>query len=346
MITIREFGQVDDRKVFLYTITNSKGSCVSITNYGGRVVALKVFDKSKELRDVVLGYDSLDEYVNDYAYLGAIIGRYANRIKDAQYTIDDKIYTVSKNDGENSLHGGIVGFDKILWDASISGQDGCEMLTLQHRSLDGEQGFNGNMDVRIDYSFTDDDSLVMDAYAICDQTTICNICNHSYFNLDGDGERLFYHKVRIFANKITAIDEHLLPTGEYLSLNGALDLRKGRQLRTLRSRHPLIKTTGGYDFNYCINREGTELFKAATVRSLSSGIKMDVFTTKPGIQFYTGNFLNGIIGKQNKTYNRHTGFCLETQFYPDSPHNETFPSAILKKGTRYAHRTIYKFGKQ
>jgi len=347
MITVREFGQTESGKsAYLYTITNSKCSSVSITNYGGRVVSLKVFDKSKELRDVVLGYDTLQEYENDKVYFGATIGRYANRIVEGKYTLNDVTYDLSKNDGANCLHGGVQGFDKVVWDASVCGQDGNETLTLQYLSVDGEQGFNGNLRVTVEYSFTNDDNLIMDTFATCDQTTICNICNHTYFNLDGDGEKLFFHKVRIFANNIIEIDENLQPTGQYLQLNGALDLRKGRQLRTLRSRHPLIKSIGGYDFNYCLNRDGNQLFRAAIVRSLSSGIKMDVYTTKPGIQFYSGNFLDGIVGKNGKVYNKHTGFCLETQFFPDSPNKSKFPSSILFKGDLYNHRTMYKFGKQ
>ncbi|MCL2599280.1 MAG: galactose mutarotase [Firmicutes bacterium] len=347
MIGIKEFGILQDgRKAFLYTITNAKGNSVSITNYGGRVVNLCIHDKSKKLRDVVLGYDNVQDYENDKHYLGATVGRYANRIAGGQYTIGNQTYQTTTNDGENTLHGGIEGFDKVLWEASVRGQEGNETLTLMHRSVDGDQGFNGTLDIIVEYCFTNDDAFIMDTFATCDQTTVCNLCNHTYFNLDGEGSTLFYHKVRVFANSITEIDEQLCPTGSYLTVNGALDLRKGRQLRTIRSRHPLIKQTGGYDFNYCINnRDGAEFRKAATVKSLNSGIKMDVFTTKPGIQFYTGNSLDGFYGKGHTAYKKHSGFCLETQFYPDSPNKAIFPSALLVKGNRYIHRTIYQFDK-
>jgi aldose 1-epimerase len=333
-------------QVELYTLTNSKGVAAAITNYGGIIVSLKVPDRTGQMADVVLGYDALDGYLTAHPYFGAIIGRYGNRIGKARFTLNGVEYKLASNDGENSLHGGTKGFDKALWKAREV--DGGKGLELTYLSKDGEEGFPGNLATTVTYSLNDENELKIDYGATTDKDTVVNLTNHSYFNLAGQGEGdILGHLVTIYADRFTPVDAGLIPTGELKPVEGTpFDFRAPRAIGArIGDKDEQLLLGRGYDHNFVVNRTGEGLTLAARVAEPNSGRVLEVFTTEPGIQFYTGNFLDGTIrGKGGKVYRQRYGFCLETQHFPDSPNKPSFPSVVLKPGQTYRSTTIYKFG--
>jgi aldose 1-epimerase len=347
--TKTSFGKTPEGEaVDLYVLKNKNGVEAAITTYGGAVVSLKVPDRNGKLGDVVLGYDSVDGYVNDKSYFGAIIGRYGNRIGHAQFTLDGKTYTLAKNDGDNSLHGGFKGFNKAVWGArTYSTKDG-QALELTYLSKDGEEGFPGTLKVTVIYTLTDANELKMVYTATTDKTTVVNLTNHSYFNLAGPGSGdIFGHQLVIEADKFTPVDAVLTPTGELRDVAGTpFDFRKATAIGArIEQNEEQIKMGGGYDHNFVLRRKaGDPISLAARVVEATTGRIMEVWTTEPGVQFYTGNFLDGKVrGKGGVSYAKRSAFCLETQHFPDSPNQAKFPSVILKPGERYHTATIYRF---
>jgi aldose 1-epimerase len=347
--TKSSFGKTPEgEQVDLYTLTNKNGVEATITTYGGAVVSLKVPDVHGTLGDIVLGFDSVDGYVNNKSYFGAIIGRYGNRIGHAQFTLDGKTYTLAKNNGENTLHGGIKGFNKAVWTAKeIPAKDG-QALELTYLSKDGEEGFPGNLNVRVVYTLTDSNELKIEYSATTDKKTVLNLTNHSYFNLAGPGSGdVLAHRLLIEADKFTPVDSGLIPTGELPDVAGTpFDFRKPTAIGArIDSNDEQIKLGGGYDHNFVLRRKmGDPISLAARVVEPTTGRVLEVWTTEPGVQFYTGNFLDGTArGKGGISYVKRSAFCLETQHFPDSPNQPKFPSTVLKPGERYHTTTIYKF---
>jgi aldose 1-epimerase len=348
--TKKSFGKTPDgQSVDLYVLTNRSGAEVSITNYGGAIVSVKVPDRHGKLADVVLGYDNVDGYVNDKSHFGGIIGRYGNRIAHAQFVLDGKTYNLAKNNGENSLHGGVKGFDKAVWTARIlHGKDG-QSLELTYLSKDGEEGFPGNLNVSVIYTLKDDNALSIAYIATTDKKTVLNLTNHSYFNLAGQGSGdILGHLLMIEADKFTPVDAALIPTGELRDVAGTpFDFRKPTAVGArINQEDEQLKLGGGYDHNFVLRGvpESLEFLGAARVVEPTSGRVLEVFTTEPGLQFYTGNFLDGKTpGKGGVAYPRRNALCLETQHFPDSPNQPKFPSVILNPGERYHTVTTYKF---
>jgi len=332
------------QEVFLFRMTNRNGASVCIANYGGIVTALRVPDRKGTLRDVVLGFDSLDRYLAGHPYFGALIGRYGNRIAGGKFELDGKTYKLATNDGGNHLHGGVRGFDKAVWNAGEIMRDGAGSLELKYKSLDGEEGYPGNLSVTVVYEWTDCNELRISYEAATDAATPVNLTHHSYFNLNGEGSQdVLDEQVMIMADRYTAVSGSLIPTGEIGDVRGtALDFT---------APHPIGERigeiTGGYDHNYVLNQKGNEPALAARVFAPGSGIVIDVLTTEPGLQFYSGNFLDGTLkGKSGKAYTKNSGFCLEAQHFPDSPNHPTFPSTVLRPGQAYRQTTIYRFSVQ
>ena len=342
------FGKTPDGEaVDLYTLTNKNGAEVEITNYGGSVVSLRVPDRDGKLGDVVLGFDSVDGYVNNTSYIGALIGRYGNRIGHAQFKLDGKTYTLAKNNGENTLHGGTKGFNKAVWTAKgIPAKDG-QALELTYLSKDGEEGFPGSLHVRVIYTLTDSNALRIEYFATTDKDTVVNLTNHSYFNLAGPGSGdILSHVLMINSDKFTPVDSGLIPTGELRDVAGTpFDFRKPTAIGArINSDGEQVKLGGGYDHNFVLNRKaGDAISLAARVTEPKTGRVMEVWTTEPGVQCYTGNFLDGSLHGKGVSYTKRSAFCLETQHFPDSPNKPEFPSTELKPGERYHTTTIYKF---
>jgi aldose 1-epimerase len=316
---------------------------VKITNYGAIVTSILTPDKNGNMGDVVLGFDSLDGYLKDKStYLGAIVGRYGNRIAKGKFTLDGKTYTLATNNAPNHLHGGKVGFDNVLWTAEEVQSNEGPAVKLTYLSKDGEEGYPGNLTSVVTYTLTDDNGLKIDYLATTDKATPINLTNHSYFNLGaGKVENNYGHIVTINADKYTPVNSTLIPTGELKTVKGTpMDFTTphaiGERIKQVEG--------GGYDHNYVLNKQANEMSLAATVYEPTTGRYMEVQTTQPGIQFYSGNFLDGSMkGKNGITYNKHYAFCLETQHFPDSPNQKNFPSAILKPGEKYQESTIYQF---
>ncbi len=347
--TKKSFGKTPEgQPIDLYVLTNKSGAEVSITNYGGAVVSLKVPDRNGNLADVVLGYDNADGYVNDKSFFGALVGRYGNRIGHAQFALDGKTYTLAKNNGENSLHGGIKGFNKAVWTAKIIPVKDGQSLELSYRSKDGEEGFPGNLKVSVIYTLTDSNALRIAYSATTDKKTVVNLTNHSYFNLGGQGSGdILGHQLMIQADKFTPVDAGLIPTGELRDVASTpFDFRKPAAIGArIDQDEEQLKLGGGYDHNFVLRpSNGAGEFLAARVVEPASGRVLEVWTTQPGVQFYTGNFLDGkTAGKGGVTYPHRSAFCLETQHYPDSPNQPKFPSVVLNPGERYHTITTYKF---
>ena len=344
----RDFGKTKGGEaVQLFTLTNAKGMEVSITNYGGIIVSLKAPDRSGKLADVVLGFDSLDGYLSDPPppYFGALIGRYGNRIGGARFKLNGVEYTLPKNNGENCLHGGKRGFDKVVWRAAPGA--GGHSLSLTYVSKDGEEGFPGNLTAEVTYTLSDNNELGIDYGATTDKDTVVNLTNHSYFNLAGQGEGdILGHQLMIAADQFTPIDQGLIPTGELRNVQGTpFDFRQPRAIgERIDAPDEQLKFGKGYDHNFVLNRAGKGPELAARVTDPKSGRVMEVLTTEPGVQFYSGNFLDGSIrGKGGKVYARRYGLCLETQHFPDSPNKPAFPSTVLKPGAQYRTTTTYRF---
>jgi aldose 1-epimerase len=342
------FGKTPDgQNIDLYTLTNKNGMQVAITNFGGIVVGIKVADRHGKAGDVVLGYDSLDGYVSDKAYFGAIVGRYGNRIAQGKFTLDGATYTLARNNGENSLHGGTKGFNKAVWEArEVAAKDGPSM-ELTYTSKDGEEGYPGNLAVKVVYTLTERNELKIDYSATTDKKTVLNLTNHSYFNLNPAGSDILRHVLMIDADKFTPVDSGLIPTGELKSVAGTpFDFRKPTAIgERIEQDDEQLKLGKGYDHNFVLKGKGVEL--AARVVEPTTGRVLEVLTDQPGVQFYSGNFLDGTArGKGGKVYQQRSAFCLETQHFPDSPNHPKFPTTELKPGEKYRSTTIYKFSAQ
>ncbi len=348
MITKELFGKLaDGKEAYLYSLKNVSGMTVQITNYGATVTSVSVPDRNGKFAEVALGYDSLDRYINGTVFFGGIVGRYANRIAKGRFTLDGKTYQTTLNDGPNSLHGGKIGFNKVLWNAEALETSNGETLKLTYVSKDGEEGFPGTVTISVTYTLTKDNSLQIDYSGTTDKTTILNPCNHSYFNLSGDPKKtIIDEELMINADKYTPVDSTLIPTGELASVAGTpFDFRKMTVIGSrINDANPQLKICGGYDLNWVLNEYNGKVRKVAEVYDPPSGRVLEVLTDQPGIQFYSGNFLNGKdIGKGGVKYEFRSGLALETQLYPDSPNKPEFPSATLKPGQTYKQTTIYKF---
>jgi len=340
------FGRMPDgRPVDLYVLTNANGMEARITNYGGVLVALLVPDRQGRFADVLLGYDTLPAYLQDTAYFGGIIGRYANRIARGRFQLRGQTFTLARNNGRHHLHGGRRGFDKVLWDARDLSAAAGAALQLTYLSKDGEEGYPGNLSVQVIYTLTDGNALRIDYSATTDQETVVNLTNHSYFNLAGAGD-ILAHRLQLYAARYTPVDHGLIPTGELAAVAGTpFDFRQSTPIgRGLGDPHQQIRFGRGYDHNWVLDATGGKLAQAAELFDPASGRLLRVFTTEPGIQFYSGNFLHGAIrGKAGRIYAHRSGLCLETQHFPDSPNQPRFPSPVLKPGQRYHSVTQYRF---
>jgi len=342
------FGKMpDSNPVEVYTLTNSHGLEARIMNFGGIVLSLRVPDRNGKLDDVVLGFDSLEPYLTNDPHFGSIIGRYANRIANGKFTLDGVEYTLPKNNGPNTLHGGVKGFDKVLWQAEPSESENGVALVLRYNSKNGEEGFPGNLKTKVTYTLTDSDELAIDYEATTDKATPVNLTSHGYFNLAGQGTGdVLAHELLINAERFTPVDKNLIPTGELRPLQGTpLDFTKATPIGArINDNYEQLVLARGYDHNFVINRKESGLELAARVHEPSTGRVLEIYTTEPGVQFYSANFLDGTLtGKQGRVYKQHYAFCLETQHFPDSPNHPSFPSTILKPGQTYHSRTVYKF---
>ncbi len=347
-ISKKPFGTVGGKSVELYSLSNPKGMALSIATYGGIIVSLLVPDKSGRFADVVLGHETLGGYLTASPFFGCIVGRYANRIGGARFTLEGKEYRLAANDGANCLHGGKKGFDKAVWLAREVRKPGAAGVELAYRSGDGEEGFPGTLDVTVTYWLDTGNQLSMEYAAVTDRTTIVNLTNHAYWNLAGEGNGdILGHVVTINANRYTPVAAGLIPTGELAPVAGTpMDFTKPHAVgERIGADFEQLKLGGGYDHNWVINRQKPEgLATAATVHEPVSGRFMEVLTTEPGVQFYTGNFLDGTIeGKSGRSYGRRSALCLETQHFPDSPNKPAFPSVVLAPGHRYSSTTVHKF---
>jgi aldose 1-epimerase len=347
MPTSASFGKIaDGTEIQLFTLANAKGMKATISTYGGTLTSLLVPDKDGKLSDVILGFDNVSGYTSpefkkSNPYFGALIGRYGNRIAKGQFTIDGKAYHVGVNNGPNSLHGGNVGFNQKVWTAKPGTSADGQTLTLTYLSKDGEEGYPGNLNVTVVYTLTADNALKIDYTATTDKATPVNLTNHTYFNLaQGHSKDVLAHQVTLPADRYTVVDAGLIPTGELKPVKGTpFDFTSPHAIG-----ERIAQVPGGYDHNWVLN-QATGQHSAATVYEPTTGRTMEVTTDEPGVQFYTGNFLDGSLkGKDGVVYGKHAGFCLETQHFPDSPNQAKFPSTILKPGQTYHTTTSYTFG--
>lgn len=338
------FGKTHDgREAHLYTLSNKSGMQVVISDFGGTVVSIKVPDRNGKIGDVVLGYDTLEGYENGTAYFGSTVGRYANRIAGAQFSLDGKQYTLTKNDGPNHLHGG---FNKVLWDAEPESGKGGQSLHIHYLSKDGDEGYPGNLSVNVVFTLTDSNELKIDYTATTDKKTVLNLTNHSYFNLAGGGP-ILNNELTLRASRFTPVDATLIPTGELRSVEGTpFDFRKSTAIGArIEQDDEQLKLGHGYDHNWVLDagmKDQPSL--AAILYEPTTGRVLETLTTQPGLQVYTGNFLNGKDhGKGGQNYERRTAVCLETQHFPDSPNHPDFPTTTLEPGKEFHSITIYKF---
>ena len=342
------FGEVEGQPVDLYTLTNANGLVMTVTNYGGIVVSLTVPDKAGNLGDIVLGFSTVADYVKNSPYYGCIVGRYGNRIGKAKFSLDGQEYTLAANNGENSLHGGVKGFDKVIWAAKEVKTDNAVGVELKYLSKDMEEGFPGNLDATVTYWLTNDNEFKIEYAAMTDKPTVVNLTHHSYFNLAGEGSGdILGHELTINADTYTPVDQGLIPTGKLEPVEGTpMDFRTATAVGTrIDADFEQLKFGKGYDHNWVLNRKSAgDMELAATVFEPKSGRVMEVLTTEPGLQFYAGNFLDDSrTGKSGNVNGFRTGLCLETQHYPDSPNKPDFPTVVLKPGETYKTSTIYKF---
>lgn len=348
-VTREPFGRMPDGTVIeALTLRNTHGIAVKVITYGGIIVSLETPDRDGRVADIVLGFDSLPPYLQDSPYFGAIVGRYANRIAGGRFTLDGTAYELAKNNGPNHLHGGVEGFDKVVWAAEPFTRTDSAGVVLRYTSLNGEEGYPGTLPVTVTYTLTADDALVIDYHATTDAATPVNLSQHSYFALAGDrGGDILGHVLTLHASRYTPVDSTLIPTGELAPVAGTpFDFTSPHAIgERIAADHAQLRVGGGYDHNFVLDRDGGGLVPAATVYEPASGRTLDIHTTEPGIQFYSGNFLDGsLIGKQGRTYAHRTGFCLETQHFPDSPNQPAFPGTILRPGEEYRSRTVWTFG--
>ena len=347
-ITAGEFGTMPDgQKALIYTLVNGQGLKAKITNYGAKLVSLEAPDRNGQLADVILGYETLDQYLKGDQYFGSTVGRYANRIAKGKFTLEGKEYQLALNNGVNHLHGGPKGYQSVIWKSEVIDQNGYPALKFTYRSPNGEEGYPGNLDIEVIYTWTNDNSLNIEYKATTDQTTIVNLTHHSLFNLKGAGNgNILGHILTLNSLAFTPVDSTLIPNGEIRPVEGTpMDFTTPHAIgeRISNSYEQLVKGKG-YDHNWVILKKGEGLNLAATLYEPESGRVMKVLTTEPGIQFYSGNFLDGSqVGKGNLPYNLRFGLALETQHYPDSPNHPEFPSVVLKKGEVYKQTTVYSF---
>jgi aldose 1-epimerase len=343
----QSFGTREGRPVNLYTLTNSHGVEVRAMNYGGIILSIRIPDRKGQFADIVLGHDSFEGYLPNTPYLGALVGRYANRIANGTFTLDGKTYTLPKNNGPNTLHGGVTRtFDKVVWDdAPLKGDK--PGVTFTYLSKDGEEGFPGNLTAKVTYSLSDDNELLIDYEATTDKASPINLSQHSYFNLAGEGSGdILNTELMLNADRFTPVDKNLIPTGELRPVKGTpLDFTTPTRIGArIEDNYEQLVLGKGYDHNFIINRKSGGLELAARAYEPGSGRVLEVLTTQPGVQFYTGNFLDGTVtGKQGHVYKYRNAFCLETQHYPDSPNHPDFPSTILKPGQTFHEKTVFKF---
>jgi aldose 1-epimerase len=347
------FGKIQDgQSVDLYVLTNKQGMAAAITNFGATLVSLKVPDRDGKMADVVLGYDDPADYENGKAYFGGTIGRYGNRIAHGKFSLNGVTYTLPLNDGENTLHGGIRGFNKRVWTAKDVSSSAGEALELTYVSKDGEEGFPGNLTVTVVYTLLADQNTVkIDYTATADKDTVLNLTNHSYFNLAGQGNGdILRHQLTLFASQFTPVDATLIPTGQLQDVHGTpFDFLQPAAIGArINQDDPQLKFGRGYDHNWVLDKKSADsLSLAARAYDAQSGRVLEVSTTEPGVQFYSGNFLDGTIhGKDGKVYGYRSAFCLETQHFPDSPNHPNFPSTVLKPGQTYRSTSTYKFSVQ
>lgn len=338
----QDFGKTTDGKpVELYTLANSHGVQATITTYGGILVSLSTPDRGGQPGDIVLGFDKLESYLGEHPYFGALIGRYGNRIAKGRFTLNGVEYKLAQNNGENNLHGGPLGFDRAVWQVKNAGP---HLLELGYLSKDGEEGFPGNLAVTVRYTLTDANELAIDYRATTDRDTVVNLTSHSYFNLACQGDNLG-HLLTLNADRMTPVDAGLIPTGELRSVAGTpFDFRQPVAIGArIDQDDEQLKLGGGYDHNFVLNRSGEGLCPVAKVVEPATGRVLEVFTTEPGVQFYSGNFIGDMAGKGGRRYGRRSGFCLETQHYPDSPNQPAFPTTVLKPGQSYHSTTVHRF---
>ncbi len=349
-VTQQPFGSADGKPITVYTVRNAKGMEMRAINYGGVILSLKVPDRQGQFADVVLGFDSVAPYEAKGPYFGAIIGRYGNRIGHAQFTLNGQTYKLPANDGPNTLHGGTKGFDKVVWEAQPFDSGKTRGLVFHYTSADGDQGFPGTLHTTVTYTLTDDDELIFDYAATTDKATPVNLTQHSYFNLGGNGSGdILGHEVTIAADRITPVDSVLIPTGQLMEVVGTpFDFRTptaiGARINDSTTNQQL-KFGHGYDHNWVLNKAAgaTEPTLAARVYEPRTGRVLEILTTEPGMQFYSGNFLDGTLSGKGVVYKHRYGFAMETQHFPDSPNKPQFPSTILQPGQQYHSRTIYRF---
>jgi aldose 1-epimerase len=346
-VTKAPFGTADGQSVDLYTLRNAHGVEARITNYGGILVSLKVPDRNGKFDDVVLGFNDLDTYLKGHPYFGALIGRYGNRIAKGRFTLNGVEYKLAVNNGENTLHGGIKGFDKVVWTGKEMKSKAGPAVVLTYLSKDGEEGYPGNLNVRVVYTLTNKNELKIEYSATTDKDTVTNLTHHSYFNLAGEGNGdILSHSVTINADRFVPTDAGSIPTGELRKVSGTpFDFLTAHAIgERINQDEEQLKLGNGYDHTWIINGRPGTLRLAGTAYEATSGRTMQVWTTEPGMQFYTGNFLDGTLtGKSGKIYQRRFGFCFETQHYPDSPNQPSFPTTTLRKGATYKSTTIYRF---
>ena len=341
-----DFGTTPDgEKVEQYTLQNESGMEVKIITYGGRITSLTAPDAEGNYEDVVLGFNSLDQYLEDNPFFGALIGRFGNRIANGKFSLDGEEYTLAQNDGQNHLHGGEKGFDKVIWSVE---EAGAKMLRLSYISGDMEEGYPGRLETIVTYTLNDDNSLDVDYEATTDKKTVVNLTQHAYFNLSGDfSESILDHEIKINADQYLPVTENLIPTGELQDVeNTPFDFREPKQVgEEIDAGNEQLKRAGGYDHNWVLNEQDSGMRFAASAHHPESGRFMEVHTNEPGIQFYSGNFLDGTLPLQygDGNYEKRSGFCLETQHYPDSPNQENFPSVVLEPGQTYTSKTSFKF---
>ncbi|MFZ6032514.1 MAG: aldose epimerase family protein [Melioribacter sp.] len=338
----------DGSPVFLYTMKNSNGMTVKLTNYGATLVSIVTPDKDGNFADIIAGFDSLSGYVNDNSFIGVTVGRYANRIGKGKFKIDDREYQLTINDGNNHLHGGVKGFHKLVWDSEIVTDDTSSYVVMKLHSPDGYEGYPGNVDVKVKFSLNDNNDLLIEYAGTTDKPTILNLTNHAYYNLSGNFENtILDHILTINADNFTPIDSELIPTGEIAPVeNTPMDFRKPTAVGArINEDYIQLKYGKGYDHNWALNEYDGNVRKAVTLSDPKSGRVLEIFTDQPGMQFYSGNFLNGTItGKGGIKYNYRTALCLEPQFFPDSPNKDNFASPLLKPGDIYRQKTVYHFG--
>lgn len=349
-ISFKPTGTVKGKNTQLYSLTNGHGLKVDISNFGGIVTSIMAPDRDGNLEEITLGFDTLGHYLRPHPFFGALVGRYGNRIAKGKFTLDGKSYDLAKNNMGNHLHGGNVGYDKVVWKPTLTEKDGLPELVLQYTSPDGEEGYPGNLNIKVGYSFNQDNELSIDYTATTDKPTVVNLTNHTYFNLTGNAKRdILDHTIKINASRFVPVDETLIPTGELQSVEGTpFNFLEPQTIGDrIDADHEQIRYGGGYDHCWVLNRArgSDDLMFAARVKEPNSGRILEVYTTEPGVQFYTGNFLDGTLtGTGGVVYEKRYGFCLETEHFPDSPNQESFPSVVLRPGETYHTRTVYKFG--